>query len=165
MAQQKRQHTSTGAQLTQLERCQGGGYRIAWSAGSREEWHIVLDRVRRLPMDQRRYLDEEQAWWIDSAVLMQVASWFGNFAQVLNSHPDRLRVLPDIGPSLPQEIAQAFAALHLTPSASPELIKASQRLLAKQFHPDLGGNHMMMIEINQAADRALSWAKARQPRR
>ena len=155
---QQRQRMPTGAYLTRLERVQGGGYHLAWQAATREEWHIVLDRMRHLPPDLRRYLDEDDAWWIDSSLLMQVGPWFGNFAQIIDSHPEQSRiVLSKL--HVPVEVALAFNVLHLTPDASPELIKAAQRVHAKQHHPDLGGHHNEMISINLAVERALAWAE------
>lgn len=48
-----------------------------------------------------------------------------------------------------------YAALHLLPSAPPELVKAAHRCLAKLAHPDKGGDVVTMQRINAAADRIL----------
>jgi hypothetical protein len=56
-------------------------------------------------------------------------------------------------PPQPQPIRhhdRDFAVLHLLPSAPPTLIEAAFRCLSKELHPDRGGSHEAMIELNQA---------------
>jgi DnaJ-like protein len=56
--------------------------------------------------------------------------------------------------------AEAFKALHLLPSAPPELVKAAYKTLALLHHPDRVGDHSKMIEVNTAYDtllEAFSW--------
>jgi hypothetical protein len=156
---QRRQEYHTGVLLTQLNRRQGGGYIIAWKSSSIEEWHIVLDRLRCMPENTREYLPDEQAWWIDSSILSQVGSWFGNFAQMLNSNPATISIRrpSSSNPSVPADVAEAFQVLCLTPDAPIDLVKAAQRVLAKQYHPDTGGSHQHMLRINLAAERAIWW--------
>jgi hypothetical protein len=43
-----------------------------------------------------------------------------------------------------------YAALHLQPTAPPELIHSAWRCLAKLYHPDRGGDLTMMQRINRA---------------
>ncbi len=42
---------------------------------------------------------------------------------------------------------QAFAVLGLPPTATPEQIKRRYRMLAKQYHPDLGGDPHQMQRL------------------
>ena len=46
--------------------------------------------------------------------------------------------------------AEAYAALHLLPTAPAELVQAAYRCLAKLNHPDLGGDTSAMQAINAA---------------
>jgi hypothetical protein len=46
-----------------------------------------------------------------------------------------------------------FAILHLLPSAPPELVEAAYRCLAKRCHPDTGGEHAVMLRLNEAVVR------------
>jgi curved DNA-binding protein CbpA len=47
--------------------------------------------------------------------------------------------------------------LHLPPGASAEDVTQARRALARQYHPDAGGGHAMMVSINLAADSILRW--------
>lgn len=46
-----------------------------------------------------------------------------------------------------------YAILHLLPSAPPELIESAYRCLSKRCHPDTGGDHMDMLQLNEAITR------------
>ncbi len=46
--------------------------------------------------------------------------------------------------------SDAYAALHLLPSAPRELVQAAYRTLAKLNHPDIGGDEEQMKLINSA---------------
>jgi len=56
------------------------------------------------------------------------------------------------GPQTPLDTAMrnAYARLHLLPSAPPELVTAAYRTLTTLHHPDHGGDTSAMIAINQA---------------
>ncbi len=47
-------------------------------------------------------------------------------------------------------VPDAFATLHLLPSAPPEVVRASYKALAMKHHPDKGGNTEAMQKINEA---------------
>ena len=57
------------------------------------------------------------------------------------------------GPSPPGD---AWAVLHLRPTAPPELVSAAHRVLARLHHPDVGGTTEAMQAINAAADQIRS---------
>jgi hypothetical protein len=46
----------------------------------------------------------------------------------------------------------AYAALHLQPTAPDELVASAHRVMARLTHPDIGGSHAQMVEINNAYD-------------
>ncbi len=48
------------------------------------------------------------------------------------------------------DIARAYAALHLLPTAPPEVVQAAHRALVKLHHPDAGGDHAAAVAVNQA---------------
>jgi curved DNA-binding protein CbpA len=48
------------------------------------------------------------------------------------------------------QTTDAYAVLHLLPTAPPELIKAAYRCLAMIHHPDRGGDTEAMQRINSA---------------
>jgi len=49
-------------------------------------------------------------------------------------------------------LTEAYATLHLLPSAPPELVTAAYRTLAQLHHPDRGGDTGAMSAINQAVE-------------
>ncbi len=49
-------------------------------------------------------------------------------------------------------LTEAYATLHLLPSAPPELVTAAYRALAQLHHPDRGGDTGAMIVINRAVE-------------
>jgi hypothetical protein len=48
------------------------------------------------------------------------------------------------------EIRNAYAVLHLLPSMPITIVPIVHRELVKMHHPDVGGNHSIMAEINAA---------------
>ncbi len=61
---------------------------------------------------------------------------------------------------VPAATSEAFATLHLLPTAWPELVKAAHRIAAKRYHPDhAGGEHRKMVTANLAAEQAGLWAE------
>jgi curved DNA-binding protein CbpA len=65
--------------------------------------------------------------------------------------PARIRTVPDF-----------YEVLQVQPSADAEVIRAAYRVLARRYHPDLGGDGSMMTAINEAwatlQDPILRWA-------
>lgn len=52
-------------------------------------------------------------------------------------------------------VQDPFAVLGLTPSATLDEVRAARRRLAKEHHPDKGGDHARMGEVNRAFDLAV----------
>lgn len=46
----------------------------------------------------------------------------------------------------------SFSVLHLLPSAPPELVESAYKTLARLHHPDAGGDHERMQELNAAIE-------------
>ena len=45
-----------------------------------------------------------------------------------------------------------YEVLQVRPSAEPEVIRAAYRVLARKYHPDLGGDATRMVALNDAWD-------------
>jgi hypothetical protein len=52
-------------------------------------------------------------------------------------------------------VQDPFAVLGLTPAASLDEVRAARRRLAKDLHPDVGGDSQRMQEVNRAFDLAV----------
>jgi hypothetical protein len=57
---------------------------------------------------------------------------------------------------VPTERADPFEILGLAPGATADEVRAARRRLAKRAHPDAGGNHRAMQQVNDAAAAALA---------
>lgn len=68
-------------------------------------------------------------------------------------------VAADAFRGVPADIGEAFATIHLLPTAPADLVKWAQKLAAKRAHPDVGGSHKRMLTINLAAKQAQLWAE------
>ena len=49
-------------------------------------------------------------------------------------------------------MADYYEVLQVHPAAEPEVIRAAYRVLARKYHPDLGGDPRRMIALNNAWD-------------
>lgn len=49
--------------------------------------------------------------------------------------------------------SEDWAVLGVAPKAPMEICDAAYKILAKRYHPDVGGSHEKMIRLNQAYDR------------
>lgn len=131
------------------------GVVIAWRASNSAYWRMALDAVRALPVPQRVYLAEERLWWIDRAAFATLGSdVFSNFNDARFFAEETATM-----PVMPSEVVQAFAALHLTPDAPVTAVQAVYRALARQHHPDAGGDELTMKRLNAVYELARGWAE------
>ncbi|MDQ3695452.1 MAG: J domain-containing protein [Chloroflexota bacterium] len=79
--------------------------------------------------------------WIETARRI-LASAFGECR--VSGNQDRPEPTPI------RSIDRAYRVLHLLPTAPPELIEASYRIVAKRVHPDCGGDAEAMRQLNAA---------------
>ncbi len=153
------------------------GYILGFTADSRADFDWALAVVKGLPPEQRRWLPNLRCWWVGSDAAMTLIDRFPPLWEYLadrvnaddhyqgqerqrreNQRTGPLhRQASDWGMSVPAHVRDAFALLHLTPSAPPELVAAARRVLARLHHPDFGGDHLLMVDINRAADIAEQW--------
>lgn len=141
-------------ELTRCERCDGG-YIIAWRGETALAWRLALDMVKRLPVRQRAFLEDERAWWIDAAAFLRLDDVFSNFTDALDAGADA-DARP---PRMPANVAQAFAALHLATDAPASIVQAVYKHLARVYHPDAGGDEVSMKRLNAAYELARGWAE------
>jgi hypothetical protein len=144
------------------------GYLLAFVATDTEEFYAAKEIVKNLSPWSRRYHADIRAWWVseESASLLirnfePLRRYLGSTGQHQQHQETRdggaTRNQATRPPQVPAEVAQAFAALHLAPTAPPELLAAARRVLARLHHPDAGGDHQAMIAVNNAADTCEAW--------
>lgn len=114
-----------------------------------ETAHFDVDYIEELkeqvPPRQRKWNPDAKVWLFkDDAmetVFFLLRRHFGDY-QV---HGGRAELTP----------AAAYQALHLLPSAPPELVKVAFKCLAKLNHPDKGGDTATMQAVNAAYEQLL----------
>ena len=107
--------------------------------------HIIAELKAEVPSRRRKWDPDGRRWLLRSENEVEaVISILGRYGV------DYLH--DDAKPVAIASTVEAYAALHLPPSAPPELVHAAHRCLAKCHHPDAGGTHAEMVRINAAAD-------------
>jgi hypothetical protein len=121
----------------------------------------------------RYWFAEERVWWISQDAISRLARRIPSLAEALEQWHQRTPSISDdvtsfyanIRPRaqrrvfIPPDIAAAYRVLKLQPGASAEDVAMARRALARQYHPDAGGGHAMMVSINLAADTILRWLR------
>ena len=115
-------------------------------------YHPALIKALKdqIPAAFRRYAAAEGKSWIvdaeyaDEAITLLVR-FFPN-VQVEFTRQSRTRASAQTRPTGNDH----FRILHLRETAPVELIEASYRVLARLYHPDRGGTHEAMQELNGA---------------
>jgi len=130
--------------LPHAEALPSGGVRLSFPYSA----DLVADLKDTIPASARSYDPRTRTWtvwrppWTDLAVDL-----------LLGYFPDADAA--EDGPTAPRPIRPGdpdYRALHLLPSAPPELVAAAYRALARRHHPDAGGDHESMLRITAAFD-------------
>lgn len=111
-------------------------------------YSVVEELKARIPAYARSYDAGSKAWTVISGPFVDVAiDVLEDCFRASNVYiaDDRTRV------SRASSSTDPYAALHLLPSAPPELVKAAYKTLARLNHPDTGGDTTAMQQINAAA--------------
>lgn len=168
--------------LEYLERSTTGeGWMLRFVA-SDASFDAIRLAIKALPRIQRywnsRALGGRGAWWVSDEGLAQIASLFSNYQQMREQadraqrsqhtreeeqrnssyHSYSYRSYSGYSGSgsassgTPTTREKAFATLYLLPTAPAEVAQAVYRVLAKQYHPDYGGDLEKMKQINAAYD-------------
>ena len=128
-----------------------------WATGSDRpgmEYRITFDYdpvlvaaiKANIPGRLRAYDPTSRAWHIAPnawSIIERVAQKSGY--RIDNAHTAPRRTSSDS--------VEEYTALHLLPSAPPEVVAAAYRALAKMHHPDAGGDTATMQRINTAYQR------------
>jgi CRISPR/Cas system endoribonuclease Cas6 (RAMP superfamily) len=126
-----------------------GSYRLKISSPDKDLFYEAIESLKSFfPAYLREYDPQTRRWiishdadlysWLEAAEINFDAevSW-GNERKQPFAHKQGAPTTDEL-----------FAALHLLPSAPPEVIKAAYRALSMLHHPDLGGNEFEMKKLN-----------------
>jgi hypothetical protein len=148
-----------------------GGWLFAFASDDSDTFFAAVALVKGLPEHRWRWRPADRAWWIANealpALLIMIPGLEAYMAEASHTRAggsrssSRSSSRRACGPTVdaPAVVRDAFAELHLLPSAWPELVRSAHRIAARRLHPDLGGEHARMVAANLAAEQALAWAQ------
>jgi hypothetical protein len=110
-------------------------------SGEARAWSLPLGRQRRLEDWSARTCDPACIHRISDPGSRTHSSSSGGYQYHCYQHP----------PAPVSPLEQAYARLHLLPSAPPEVVTAAYHALVRLYHPDVGGDHDRTVAINAAA--------------
>ncbi len=88
------------------------------------------------------------ASWLAYVFTRDAVTWGGHEERgEYQRHQDAPRQASQV-----DRLDEAYRALHLLPTAPPEVVQAAQRALVKIHHPDAGGTHEAAVAINRAVE-------------
>lgn len=91
-------------------------------------------------------------WWVAQTFTRAAVTWFDDDEEPSYQHRRTSgRGAAHNQAHTPDPERDAYARLHLLPTAPPELVDAAYRTLARLHHPDHGGDTATMTAINEAA--------------
>lgn len=171
---------STGTSATELRillfEAVEDGFLISFTGGDGAISPAVRAFVGLDPW-QRRWIAQERIWWVSQDAISRLARRIPALADALEQWHQRTPTIDDAVNSfyanirprvrrhvyIPRDIQAAYRVLNLPPGAPEEDVAVARRLLARQYHPDAGGGHAMMVSINLAADSILRWLRQETP--
>lgn len=122
------------------ERRWDGGYVLTFPYDP----YLIEALKREIPAHAREYDPTLKAWTVGpvyAAVALELLRAIFPDAEIDGS-----------GAGQRDAAGDAWAVLHLRPTAPPQLVEAAYRCLARLHHPDAGGDHEQMQALNQAVE-------------
>ncbi len=103
-----------------------------------------------MPRKHRRRLERWSDTWFPGGALRMEEADAGDLGDDEPPPKTRRRLPATVADHDP--LATAYAALHLLPTAPPELVQVAHRWAARAHHPDRGGTAARMSAINAAIE-------------
>ncbi len=132
---------------------------VKFQSSDTETFKLAIETLKSsIPACFRSYDPQARRWLIQGVAYDRLLRWASDARKTLPAQVEwewtyagdeekRAWTPP------PQQPRDAYAALHLLPSAPAELVKAAYRTLAQLHHPDHGGDDERMKKINAAYKR------------
>ena len=110
---------------------------------------IVVDAIKRIvPARSRTYDPSQSAWIVASVCRDTIHQMLEDVFVHVEMDAEETYSPPPSPTSTPRHTE--YHVLHLQPTAPPELVESAYKTLTKLYHPDRGGDHDKMTEINAA---------------
>ncbi len=110
----------------------------------------LVQRIKGIPIRYRRYdPDDDHSWQVWSPYVDSALRAFFDFhmgAPGYDEEPPRSYTKPHAW----QGSGDPYAILHLQPTAPRSVVDAAYRALAKENHPDIGGDPAIMRRLTEA---------------
>ncbi len=110
----------------------------------------TADKCWSVPRKHRRRLERWSDTWFPGGALRMEEADAGDLGDDEPPPKTRRRLPATVADHDP--LATAYAALHLLPTAPPELVQVAHRWAARAHHPDRGGTAARMSAINAAIE-------------
>lgn len=123
---------------------------VKLKSSDRDAFVFLIEALKdRVPAYDRTYSPASREWFIAASARDSLEMWLDDAREVCGAsvewQPSKRKERPQ-----PRTVPDAFATLHLLPSAPPEVVRASYKALAMKHHPDHGGDTEAMQKINEA---------------
>ncbi len=131
----------------------GGDFWFTLKISNRETFMDAIERLKNnVPAKWRMYDAENRMWCVAEIARPRLDDWVSHMqaahdVEIAWRELDEANTEPE---PKPRTAPDAFAVLHLLPTAPPEVVRASYLALAKKIHPDHGGSTAQMQRINEA---------------
>ncbi len=137
------------------------GYHVTFRGG---DFSLCVSTLKSfIPATLRGYTPATRQWFIDEDATTHMRRWLSYAETMIGARIEWIggatyedyeaECPPPYTPPPRPKPVDPYTALHLLPSAPPEVIKAAYRALAVKLHPDHGGNEEEMKRINAAYKR------------
>jgi hypothetical protein len=138
--------------ITTLPEVPYGIYEVKISSRDKDEFFEAIDALKNHISPQYRVFDgETRQWLINGIASRSLHGWLEAMEEEYDAEAvwdGEKRERENAPKSKQPTTAELYAALHLLPTAPPELVKSAYRLLASLNHPDHGGDELAMKRLN-----------------
>jgi len=127
------------------------GYHATFRGG---DFSLCVSTLKSfIPAPLRGYTPATRQWFIDEDATNQMRRWLSYVETMIGARVEwqgPFDCEEEWTPPAKPKVVDPYTALHLLPSAPPEVVKAAYRALAVLNHPDKGGDTEAMQQINDA---------------
>ncbi len=128
---------------------------VKLKSSDREAFSFLIESLKdRIPAYDRTYSPASREWFIHASARDSLELWLDDAREVCGASVEWQPTKHQRTHAHAHRAPDAFATLHLLPSAPPEVVRASYKALAQLVHPDKpGGDTEAMRKINEAYER------------